>query len=86
MSQMKSPFFDELAKIMTQAAGAAQGVGQEVETLFRSQGEKMLNDMDLVTREEFEAVKEMASKAREQNDLLAQRIQELEAQLQKEKT
>ena len=86
MSQMKSPFFDELAKIMTQAAGAAQGVGQEIETLFRSQGEKMLNDMDLVTREEFEAVKEMASKAREQNDLLAQRIQELEAQLQKEKT
>ncbi len=86
MSQMKSPFFDELAKIMTQAAGAAQGVGQEVETLFRSQGEKMLNDMDLVTREEFEAVKEMASKAREQNDLLARRIQELEAQLQKEKT
>ena len=86
MSQMKSPFFDELAKIMTQAAGAAQGVGQEVETLFRSQGEKMLNDMDLVTREEFEAVKEMASKARQENDLLAKRIQELEEQLQKEKT
>ena len=86
MSQMKSPFFDELAKIMTQAAGAAQGVGQEVETLFRSQGEKMLNDMDLVSREEFEAVKEMASKARQENDLLAKRIQELEEQLQKEKT
>ena len=86
MSQMKSPFFDELAKIMTQAAGAAQGVGQEVETLFRSQGEKMLNDMDLVSREEFEAVKEMARKAREENELLAKRIEQLEEQLEKEKT
>ncbi len=85
MSQMKSPFFDELAKIMTQAAGAAQGVGQEVETLFRSQGEKMLNDMDLVTREEFEAVKEMASKARQENELLAKRIKQLEDQLEKAK-
>lgn len=83
MSQMKSQFFDELAKIMTNAAGAAQGVSKEVETLFRSQGEKMLNDMDLVTREEFEAVKEMAANAREENDKLRARLDELEKQLTK---
>ena len=81
MTQIKNPFFDELAKIMTNAAGAAQGVSQEIEALFRSQGEKMLNEMDLVKREEFEAVKEMAAKAREENDKLAERIAELEEQL-----
>ena len=81
MTQIKNPFFDELAKIMTNAAGAAQGVSQEIEALFRSQGEKMLNDMDLVKREEFEAVKEMAAKARDENDKLANRITELEEQL-----
>lgn len=81
MSQMRNQFFDELAKIMTNAAGAAQGVSKEVEGLFRSQGEKMLNEMDLVTREEFEAVKEMASKARDENETLAARIAELEEKL-----
>jgi BMFP domain-containing protein YqiC len=81
VTQIRNPFFDELAKIMTNAAGAAQGVSQEIEALFRSQGEKMLNDMDLVKREEFEAVKEMAAKAREENDKLAERIAELEEQL-----
>lgn len=81
MSQMRNQFFDELAKIMTNAAGAAQGVSQEVEALFRSQGEKMLNDMDLVKREEFEAVKEMAAKARDENDKLQDRIKALEEQL-----
>lgn len=81
MSQMQNPFLDELAKIMTNAAGAAQGVTKEVETLFRSQGQKMLNEMDLVNREEFEAVKEMAANARAKNDELEARIKELEAQL-----
>ena len=85
MSQMKNQFFDEFAKIMTGAAGAAQGVGQEMETLFRAQGQKMLNEMDLVSREEFEAVKEMAAKAREENEQLAARITELEAMLKKSK-
>ncbi len=81
MSQMQNPFLDELAKIMTNAAGAAQGVSKEVETLFRSQGQKMLNEMDLVNREEFEAVKEMAANARARNDELEARIKELEEQL-----
>lgn len=70
---------DEFAKIMTDAAGAAQGVRREVETAFRSQAERMLNSMDLVQREEFEAVREMALKARAENDRLAARLAELEA-------
>lgn len=85
MSQMQNPFLDDLAKIMTNAAGAAQGVTKEVETLFRSQGQKMLNEMDLVNREEFEAVKEMAANARSRNDELEARIIELEAQLKAKK-
>ena len=81
MSQIKSQFFDELANIMTNAAGAAQGVSKEIETLFRSQGEKMLHEMDLVTREEFDVVKEMAARAREENEALKARIEALETQL-----
>ncbi len=81
MSQMKSQFFDELAKIMTGAAGAAEGVGKEMQTLFRSQGEKLLSEMDVVSREEFEVVKQMAVKAREENQILADKIAELEAKL-----
>ncbi|MBX3530379.1 MAG: accessory factor UbiK family protein [Rhizobiaceae bacterium] len=75
-------FFDEFAKLMTDAAGAAQGVKREVETAFRAQAERFLNTMDLVQREEFEAVKEMAAKARDENERLAARIASLEAQLQ----
>ena len=78
MSQTQNPFFDELAKLMTNAAGAAQGVTKEMETLFRSQGQKMLNEMDLVSREEFEAVKEMAAKARLENEELKARLEALE--------
>ena len=55
---------DEFARLMTDAAGAAQGVRREVETAFRAQGERLINQMDLVQREEFEAVRDMAAKAR----------------------
>lgn len=72
---------DEFAKLMTDAAGAAQGVRREMETVFRAQGEKLLNSMDIVKREEFEAVREMALKARDENDALAARIAALEARL-----
>ena len=72
---------DEFAKLMTDAAGAAQGVRREMETVFRAQGEKLLNSMDIVKREEFEAVREMALKAREENDALTARIATLEARL-----
>lgn len=72
---------DDLAKLMTDAAGAAQGVRREAETVFRAQAERLLNSMDLVKREEFEAVREMAVRARDENDALARRIEALEARL-----
>lgn len=81
MTQTNNRLLDEIAKMMTDAAGAAQGVRREVETLVRSQGERFLREMDVVSREEFEAVKAMAQKAREENDALAQRIAVLEAKL-----
>lgn len=70
---------DDLSRLVTDAAGAAQGVRREVETVARTQIERLLRDMDVVTREEFEAVREMALIAREENDKLAARIAALEA-------
>ena len=78
MTQTSNRFFDEMAKLMTDAAGAAQGMRQEFETVMRAQADRVLADMDVVRREEFEAVKAMAEKAREENERLAQRIAELE--------
>jgi BMFP domain-containing protein YqiC len=72
---------DDFAKLMTDAAGAAQGVRKEAETVFRAQAERFINGMDLVKREEFEAVREMAVKARDENDALLKRIEALEARL-----
>ncbi len=81
MAQTSNPVLDELARMMTDAAGAAQGMKREVETLMRSQGERFLREMDVVSREEFEAVKAMAEKARAENESLADRIAALEAAL-----
>ncbi len=81
MTQTTNRFLDELARLMTDAAGAAQGMRREFETVMKAQGEKILRDMDVVQREEFEAVKEMATKAREQNEQLTQRVAALEAEL-----
>lgn len=81
MVQTTNRLFDELAKVMTDAAGAAQGVRREVEALVRSQADRVMADMDVVRREEFEAVKEMAEKARVENEALAERIAKLEARL-----
>ena len=81
MTQSSNRFLDELSKLLTDAAGAAQGMRREVETLMRSQGERILREMDVVQREEFEAVREMATKAREENDELRARIAALEAAL-----
>ncbi len=81
MAQNSNRILDELAKLMTDAAGAAQGVKREVEGAFRAQGERFLNSMDLVQREEFDAVMAMAQKAREENETLSKRIDALEAQL-----
>ncbi|WP_421694129.1 accessory factor UbiK family protein [Aestuariivirga sp.] len=79
MTTTQTRFFDELAKLMTNAAGAAQGVRREIDTLVQSQMERLLNNMDLVKREEFEAVKAMAQKARAENESLAARLAALEA-------
>jgi BMFP domain-containing protein YqiC len=81
MTQTNNRFLDELARLMTDAAGAAQGMRRDFETLVRSQGERFLRDMDVVQREEFEAVKEMAVKAREENERLAARVAALEAEV-----
>ena len=76
---------DDFARIMTDAAGMAQGVRREAEGVFKAQFERMIRDMDLVTREEFEAVREMAQLAREENDRLQARLEALEAQQDKAK-
>jgi BMFP domain-containing protein YqiC len=81
MTQTNNRILDDLAKLMTDAAGAAQGVRREVEGVFKAQGEKFLADLDVVRRDEFEAVKAMAEKARAENERLAARIAELEARL-----
>jgi BMFP domain-containing protein YqiC len=69
---------DDIARLATDAAGAAPGVGREVETVVKTQIERLLRDLDVVTREEFEAVREMALIAREENDRLAARLKALE--------
>jgi len=79
MTQTTSRFFDEIARLMNDAAGVAQGVRREFDTLFRSQAERIMRDLDVVSREEFEAVKEMARLAREENEALKARLAALEA-------
>lgn len=83
MTQTNNRFFDELGKLMTDAAGAAQGAQREMETFMRGQAEKMLAGMDLVRRDEFEAVKAMAAMAREDNEALAAKVQALEQDIQR---
>jgi len=78
MTTASTRIFDEMAKIMTNAAGAAQGARREIDTLIKTQIERVLNDLEIVKRDEFEAVKEMAAKARQENDELSARIAELE--------
>jgi BMFP domain-containing protein YqiC len=80
MTQTSNRLFDEMARLMNDAAGVAQGVRREFDTLFRTQAERVLRDLDVVQREEFEAVKEMARLAREENELLRARIEALEAE------
>src|SRR4051812_15405444 len=81
MTQTSNRFFDEIGRLMNDAAGAAQGVKREVDTVVRNQAEKILRDLDIVKREEFEAVKDMARLAREENETLKARIAVLEAKL-----
>jgi hypothetical protein len=79
MTQTSNRVFDELARLMNDAAGVAQGVRREFDVLFRSQAERILRELDVVQREDFEAVKDMARLAREENEALKARIEALEA-------
>ena len=81
MTQTTNRLFDEMARLMGDAASVAQGVKREAETAFRSQMERFVADMNLVRRDEFDVVKEMASKARAENEELKKRIAELEAKM-----
>lgn len=78
MSANPNRILDDFARLVTDAAGAAQGVRREVELLVKSQFERLLRDIDLVTRDEFEAVRDMAILAREENERLSQRLAALE--------
>ena len=81
MPQTSNRFFDEVARLMNDAAGVATGVRREFDTVMRTQAERILRDLEVVQREEFEAVKEMARLAREENEALKARIGALEAKL-----
>jgi BMFP domain-containing protein YqiC len=79
--QNRSQFFDEMARVASGAAGALSGVRGEIEARVRDQLERILAGMDLVSREEFEATKAMAAKAREEQESLLRRIEALEARV-----
>jgi BMFP domain-containing protein YqiC len=78
MTQTSNRFLDEMARLMNDAAGVASGVRREFDTLVRSQIERVLREFNVVQREEFEAFKEMARLAREENEALKARIEALE--------
>ena len=77
--QTRSKFFDDLSQLMTNAMGVAQGAREEAETAAKSLVDRWLADRDFVTREEFDAVRAMAQKAREENEALRARIDAMEA-------
>jgi BMFP domain-containing protein YqiC len=81
MVQTTGRLYDEIARLMNDAAGVAQGVRREFDTVMRGQAERILRDLDVVHREELEAVKEMARLAREENEALRARVAALEAKL-----
>lgn len=81
--QTQSSVFDDLAKLMTGAMGLAQGMQDEAKSFMRSQADRFVAEMDLVSREEFEAVKQLAAQARAEADALKERLAALESLLQK---
>tara|TARA_R110000787_G_scaffold93639_3_gene195939 strand:+ start:288 stop:533 length:246 start_codon:yes stop_codon:yes gene_type:complete len=77
--QTRNKFFDDVSQMMTNAMGVAQGAKDEAETAFKGMMDRWLSDRDFVTREEFDAVRAMAQKAREENDALKARLDALDA-------
>ncbi len=84
--QTDNPFLDGMARLFTDAAGAAQSLRNEIDTFVRQRLEKLVDDMNLVPREEFEVVKAMAAKARTENESLSARVAALEALVQTHKS
>ncbi|MCC6737059.1 MAG: accessory factor UbiK family protein [Bauldia sp.] len=81
MTQTSNRFYDQFARLMNDAAGVAQGVRREAGTLVRGQAERFASELDLVRREDFEVVREMARIAREDNARLAARLDALEGRI-----
>ncbi len=81
--QTRNKFFDDMSQLMTNAMGVAQGAKTEAETAFKSMVDRWMADRDFVTREEFDAVRAMAQKAREENEALSARLAVLEAERSK---
>ena len=81
MTSTTTRVFDEIAKLMTNAAGAAQGVRREIDQLVQTRVERALNEIEVVRREDFEVVRDIAIKAREENEALKKRLEALEKQL-----
>jgi hypothetical protein len=79
--QNENGFMDQVGRLMTNAAGAAKGLRDEIATMAKTRAEKLANDLELVPREEFEAIKTVAMKAREEVEALRQRVEALEKQL-----
>lgn len=79
--QERPRIFDDMSRLLNDAAGAAKSIGKEAEAIIRAQVERLMSTMDIVTREEFEAVRDMAIAARNANDALERRVTELEAKL-----
>lgn len=79
--QTRNPLFDDIARLVTSAAGTFQGAREEAEARVRTWLERILADMDLVDRDSFEAVKEMAARARLENERLAAEIESLRAEV-----
>lgn len=83
--QTRNKFFDDMSQLMTNAMGVAQGAKTEAETAFKSWIDRWMADREFVTREEFDAARAMAQKAREENAALEGRIAALETALAKKK-
>ena len=79
MTTTQSRFFDELAKLMSNAAGAAQGLRREIDTLVQAQVERVINNLELVKRDDFEIVKAMAARALDENEALRRRLAAFES-------
>ena len=76
--QTRNRFFDDMSQLMTNAMGVAQGAKSEAENAMKSMMDRWLADRDFVTRDEFDAVRAMAQKAREENEALKARLDALE--------